>query len=143
MQRTFAVAATVLLTAVPALAADVIRADQLKLTLVDSIKKALEGHQVNNVNVGGHIFHLFPISKTGSVKGPKGFSANGTIQHRVKVGRNERVQYRITYRLGQEQPMVEYNIDGRGWRPPNPQRRGWEGSLGEILNTISDTLSAE
>lgn len=84
--RILFVAVTVVLTAAPACAADVIRADQLKLTLQQSVQKALEGQQVNNVNVGDHIFHIFPISKSGSVKDPKGFSANGTIQHRVRGG---------------------------------------------------------
>ena len=47
--------------------ADVIQADKLRLSLTGAIQKALEGHQVNDVNVGGHVFHICPISKNGAV----------------------------------------------------------------------------
>lgn len=53
------------------------------------------------------------------------------------------MRYRITYRPGQEKPDVQHDIDGRGFRPPNPGRQGWERSLVEILDTISDTLYYE
>jgi hypothetical protein len=139
-QRILLVAATALWTAAPAFAVDVIRADQLGLTLKQSIKEALVGRQVNNVNVGGHIFHIFPVSPSGSVNGPQGLAANGSIQHRVNWGRNERITYRITYRPGQPRPEILYSIDSGGFRPPSLQTKGWERSLVEILNTISDVL---
>ncbi len=82
--------------------------------LDDVVQRAIEGEEVRDVEVGGHDFHIKPISV---VLRPRKSLATGQISHIRPWIPDDQVYYRITIPAGGVEPEIEIKTKKGGLRP--------------------------